>query len=148
MSKSTNVVIELYDGWSAKQGIAWRQGVILQQRSQDDPAQLGQALEQKLQQVKELMTQEALLKYWYSYQVGGLLIVLSQEIESGYKSVPRLQPRQGIPEDAKYRFVVYLGPEKGAYAIEGYQLAPMPNSQGVIQQFTPIAWSQATGQPA
>ncbi len=148
MAKLTNYVIELYDGWQSKQKTSWRKGVILNYRGSDDPTKLGKALDRKMQQVKELMTQDELVKkYWFSHQVGGLLIVLSQNVKSGYKSVPRLQPRLARPDDTRHLFAVYLGPEKGSYAIEGYQLDPMPDSHGVIQQFAPVTWSQEAEKP-
>jgi hypothetical protein len=141
-NNKVNVAIELYDGWQGGKGIAWRRGVILQHRGSGDIAKLGQALEQSLKQVKSLMAQDDLLTYWYSYQVGGLMVVLSQDLDSGYKCVPRLQPRVTRPHDVTHLFVVCLGPEQGAYAIEGYQVAPTSQSHRVIQRYQPISWRQ------
>lgn len=145
--KSNTITIELYDGWQGENNITWRKGVILHYRGQGDVNHLGQALEEKLVQAKAQMIADGLLNYWYSQPVGGLLIALSQDRDSGYKRVPRLQPRLYRPKDTVYLFSVYLGPEQGAYAIEAYQLEPTPQSQGVIQQFKPLDWRHAAKQP-
>ena len=147
MANSNLTVISIHDGWQSSKGISWRHGATLQCRSNGEPAKLGQALERKLNQVKELMSQEDVLKFWYSYQVSALLVALSVDRESVYKSTPRLQPRQGIPNEAIYRFAVYLGPEKGSYAIEGFALDTKTQNLGAVKQYTPISWSNAAETP-
>lgn len=139
MANSTNIAaIELYDGWKSQKGTAWRKGVILRCQGNDDLHKLVYAIRQKLEVVRDRLTQDGLLKYWYSYQVGGLMIALSQDLESGYKSVPRLQPCLTVPRDTKYLFTVFLGPEKGGFSFDGYELKSL-SDKGVVQQFVPIS---------
>jgi hypothetical protein len=135
----TNVTIELFDGWQGQNGITWRKGVILSFRSPGDVAQIRQVIKERLAQVKAQLITDGLLDYWYSRPVAALLIVRSQDQASGYKSVPRWQPRLYRPKDTDYLFAVHLGPKQGAYALEGYQVEPLPNSQGSLQQFKPLA---------
>ena len=144
MTKLTNTaVIELYDGWETDKGVSWRKGVVLRCQANGDLPKIVYAIRQKLEIVKDRLTQDGLLKYWYSNQVGGLMIVLSQNQESGFKSVPRLQPCLTVPRNARYLFTVFLGPENGSFSLEGYELKQL-SDKGVVQQFVPISQSSAS----
>jgi len=144
MATSSTIVIEFYDGWQARGKASWRKNALLVCRANGNSKHLIPALGRKLEHVKILMTDEELLKYWYSHQVSALLVALSQEKDSGFKSVPRLQPCLTVPQDTSTIVCVFLGPEQGTYAVEAYLLKPAAGSLGLIKQRVPLAQQSPT----